>query len=142
LRKLGTFFLCVPSSNLKSYIQQFSLSLSVFLFLFLIPSPTKEKKRREEGSVQHIGGRDSSVLLTRSLEIQTNQRAANNLPLASPPALLFSFLFAAFSTLCRVLKKKNTQNLFSLFIQRRVDCIYSYNDSLVIYIHILRHSVM
>jgi hypothetical protein len=136
LRKLGAFFLCVPSSNLKSYIQQFSLSLSVFLFLFLIPSPTKEKKRREEGSVQHIGGRDSSVLLTRSLEIQTNQRAANNLPLASPPALLFSFLFAAFSTLCRVLKKKKIRRTFFLFLYKGELTVYIHTTTVLSYTYI------
>jgi hypothetical protein len=118
LRKLGTFFLCVPSSNLKSYIQQFSLSLSVFLFSFFDPfsNERKEKKRRGECMcVQHIGGRDSSVLLTRSLEIQTNQRAANNLPLASPPALLF-FSFRRFLYFVSSLKKeKYAEPFFSFY---------------------------
>jgi hypothetical protein len=142
LRKLGLNSALFPLRAELQFEELYTavLSLSLrFSFSFFDPfsNERKEKKRRGECMcVQHIGGRDSSVLLTRSLEIQTNQRAANNLPLASPPALLFSFLFAAFSTLCRVLKKKKIRRTFFLFLYKGELTVYIHTTTVLSYTYI------
>jgi hypothetical protein len=121
LRKLGLNSALFPLRAELQFEELYTavLSLSLrFSFSFFDPfsNERKEKKRRGECMcVQHIGGRDSSVLLTRSLEIQTNQRAANNLPLASPPALLF-FSFRRFLYFVSSLKKeKYAEPFFSFY---------------------------
>lgn len=114
------------SSNLKSYIQR-SLFLS-FFFFYSRTYTRKKKKEKEEGSVCTVGTR----LLLWSLEIQTNQRAANNLPLAFASCTAFFFISLFFIFFLLLLEERERERFYS-FAAFYILCVCIYTCIILLY---------